>query len=81
MKQCCTCKEEKPLDAFDRDCKAKDGRHGMCKECRRPGKKRWREANRDVLYEYYLNHKEYFREAGRRSYKKRKEATHASTSA
>ena len=32
-KQCRTCKKIKPIDAFYRKDKAKDSRHGECKEC------------------------------------------------
>ena len=72
-KICGHCKEDKPISLFDRDCRSKDGYHGLCKECRRPGKKRWRDNNRDVIYEWNISNKEYIREASKKSYARRRE--------
>lgn len=35
MKRCSGCKQDLPLDAFNRHAKSKDGRQGYCRECGR----------------------------------------------
>lgn len=44
-KTCSKCREEKPLDAFHRASKSKDGRQAQCKECSRASNYAWRSAN------------------------------------
>ena len=43
-KRCCTCKQAKPLDAFNRLARSKDGRQPSCRECNRA----WHAANRET---------------------------------
>ena len=33
VKRCCTCKQVKPLDDFNRMKRSKDGRQGSCRDC------------------------------------------------
>lgn len=49
MKTCCACKELKPLEAFSKDKKAKDGLCYRCKVCSKELMKDWYAANRDRL--------------------------------
>lgn len=59
---CCTCKEERGLDSFHNNKKAKDGKAYMCKECKskkakayresdlgKDSKRAWRENNKDLV--------------------------------
>jgi len=62
MKKCTKCKEEKPLEEFNKDKEKKDGRRSACKEC----SKQYYENNREKIIEqrkgynkqYYENNKE-----------------------
>lgn len=47
MKRCRVCGQEKPLDDFHRNSRAKDGRQSRCKECGCRSAREWNEANRD----------------------------------
>lgn len=41
MRTCTACKKEKPLTAFGRNAKGKNGLHYQCKECSRKNKRRY----------------------------------------
>ena len=62
MKKCSKCKEEKPLEEFNKCKSTKDGRQSICKECR----KQYRENNKEKIREwnkqYSENNKEKKRE-------------------
>jgi hypothetical protein len=51
LKVCGTCKEEKPLSAFGKDCTRKDGLRIYCKSCRNKKSKKHYQENRDVILE------------------------------
>ena len=51
LKVCGTCKEEKPLSAFGKDCTRKDGLRIYCKSCRSKKSKKHYQENRDVILE------------------------------
>lgn len=40
------CKEAKPLDAFNANARAKDGKQSRCRDCNRVGNAKWRRENR-----------------------------------
>lgn len=46
MKTCTSCKQQKPLDSFNKKKKAKDGLQSTCREC-----------NRQQFQRYYVNNK------------------------
>lgn len=52
MKTCYRCHQEKPLEAFHRQTKSKDGRQATCKECCRSRSQRWYADNREKYLEY-----------------------------
>ena len=47
MKTCNSCSEDKPLDAFYKEKKARDGRQANCKDCARVLRNEWGAKNRD----------------------------------
>lgn len=47
-KRCSMCGESKPLDEFNRDRAAKDGRQGRCRACSRAGFSAWNAANPEL---------------------------------
>lgn len=51
FKLCCTCKQEKPSDAFHKNARKKDGLHNQCKLCRRVHY----DANRDRILAYNIS--------------------------
>ena len=51
LKVCSTCKEEKPLSAFGKDCTRKDGLRCACKLCSNKKNKKYRQENRDAVLE------------------------------
>ena len=56
MKTCSKCKKEKDLGCFPVRKTAKDGRQSNCRECINEAKKKYREANKEKIREYKLNH-------------------------
>lgn len=62
MKTCLDCKEEKPLDDFNRRKTAKDGRQSRCKVCERARCQEYYQQNKarllDKRIEHYENNKE-----------------------
>ena len=52
MKVCNVCKEQKPLDEFQKRSSNKDGKTGMCKVCKRNYDNEHYKANRDNRKEY-----------------------------
>lgn len=71
VKRCCTCKQIKPLDEFNRMTKSKDGRQGSCRDCNKAyhyahwerhmaqikaRRKRQREAARAFMVQYLRDH-------------------------
>ena len=50
-KQCYTCKEVKPLDAYHKKCDSKDGLRGSCKPCRSIEAKEYQSKHADVYRE------------------------------
>jgi hypothetical protein len=52
-KTCRKCGEAKPLSAFHREKRVKDGRKSTCAECGRKASAEWRESNRDHLTTYH----------------------------
>lgn len=46
-KTCCTCKQEKPVDQFNKNRASKDGLQGRCRECSRAT---WRKHYADNKY-------------------------------
>ena len=48
-KKCSRCKKEKPLRAFTKREKSKDGYRGTCKECRHDDRKKWLKNGGNVL--------------------------------
>lgn len=48
MKRCCTCKETKELDAFNKDRSRSDGLRPQCKACKRA----YCQENKDVISAY-----------------------------
>lgn len=62
-KQCCKCKEVKPLKAYNKDRTTKDGLQARCRQCQkawyyanrektRQARERWRSANPEKAREY-----------------------------
>lgn len=47
MKKCCRCKEEKPLEGFDWNNRAKGRRNKQCRECRRVSRRSWYLKNKE----------------------------------
>ncbi len=50
-KVCCACKRPKPLSAFYRNKRSKDGRQGNCKECSSRIATEWKRAHPDAWRE------------------------------
>lgn len=50
-KTCSKCKCEKPLDAFSKDCRARDGLQYACKPCQAAAVKTWAKNNPDKCRE------------------------------
>ena len=69
-KQCGKCGENKPVEAFAKRTRSKDGRQAYCKVCNSKNSKKFRKENPDYHNEYYKNNPEYFREY----YKQRRQA-------
>lgn len=70
MKVCRKCGEEKPLDQFNKNRRAADGRHSRCKLCHRADVVDWQRRNRDktrAKYKrWYNRHKEKVLRANRK---------------
>lgn len=68
-KTCTKCSETKPLEAFNRDRHAKDGRCSQCKACTAERRRAWYVANREYKAEldraYYAANKERVNERNR----------------
>jgi hypothetical protein len=54
-KRCKKCGEVKPLDAFSRHKRTKDGRESQCKVCRRDATASWRVENAAHVKSYYAS--------------------------
>ena len=52
MKKCKGCGEEKDLDDFGNDKKAKDGKISKCKECRNTNTQNYKKENKEKISEY-----------------------------
>lgn len=61
MKRCTQCKIEQPLESFNKNSRAKDGRYSWCQTCARAHSNRYYHANR----EKYLAHQAVWRDANR----------------
>ncbi|MED2615443.1 hypothetical protein COF41_25690 [Bacillus toyonensis] len=48
-KICSRCKEEKQLEEFYRNRQGKDGRHSVCKVCRRTTSRKWEQENAESI--------------------------------
>lgn len=48
-KQCCTCKETKPLDQFHRHARSVDGRVSRCKVCAKEFDKTWFQRHQQTI--------------------------------
>lgn len=61
-KVCNACGEFKPLDAFNRRSRNRDGRSSICRECDNAYQREWRHRNAEKFAEYrrrdYLKHGE-----------------------
>jgi len=62
MKQCCRCRESKPLDQFKRNRTTPDGLHRECKTCCKVRYEANAEKNRAYAREYYWRNPEHYRE-------------------
>ena len=51
MKKCTVCKEEKELDLYYRDKRAKDGRYSCCKSCMDKTNQLWASQNKEKVLE------------------------------
>jgi hypothetical protein len=49
MKTCLHCKTDLPLDSFNNNSKAKDGKQAYCRECQRKRGKQWRQGKTSEL--------------------------------
>lgn len=77
MKTCSRCKQEKPLDAFNKQKGGKDGLRSQCKGCQSQYNCQYREANREKIAEkdrkYYKANREKIAERDRKYYKANRE--------
>jgi len=77
LKVCGTCKEEKPLSAFGKDCTRKDGLRIYCKSCRSKKSKKHYQENRDVDIErvkkYYRENRDVILEKNRKQYQENRD--------
>ena len=77
MKKCSKCKEEKPLEDFNKNKRSKDGRQSSCKECKREQNKQWYENSKEKIREqkkrYRENNKEKILERKKRYRENNKE--------
>lgn len=62
MKTCTRCGEVKPLDAFSRWVRGKDGRRLECRACSAERKRAWDDANRERIAAYCRKYREANRE-------------------
>lgn len=67
MKACTKCRQEKPLEEFGLDSRAKDGRQRQCLQCRRKQRSVWKDAHpeeqREMNLAWYEKNYERHREA------------------
>lgn len=56
MKTCTVCGSDKPIDAFCKNSKGRQGRHSQCNECREAAKKLYRAGNRDKIRDYNIRY-------------------------
>lgn len=52
MKVCGKCGEEKPVSEFNKDCCAKDGMQGRCRECQKAISKQYRQEHKEERASY-----------------------------
>ncbi len=69
MKKCNICDNEKPLDQFHKNCKAKDGRQSKCKDCTSSYGREYKQENAMSVKAYQAD---YFQEhkVGRKLYRR-----------
>lgn len=77
-KVCNVCGEHKPLDAFNRNKRIKDGYSNRCRECANAYLREWCRNNPEKSRAYsrrdYMKHRDARREYGRRYYAEHREA-------
>ena len=77
MKLCASCGIEKPLDAFNKNSRNKDGLSNSCRECDNAYLRRWRKNNpaKSSAYsrKYYYSHIDEAREYHKRYYAEHRE--------
>lgn len=75
-KTCTKCGEEKPLDKFHRESRARDGRRSDCKDCVNRRNRKWRRENPEVVAEcdrrWRKANREHVRKYRRRHYRENK---------
>lgn len=77
LKTCTKCKEEKPLDAYYKCKKSKDGKRQKCKSCTSAANKAWKEKNKekaaDKDKEWYKKNKDKVSERSKLLYEEDRE--------